>query len=457
MSRFNSVYNSILARVFALTFGTVVLTLITLASLAQSPLANGIYERALVVNSRSLADLVWLIETSPDEAEQTILSNYQGRARYVRITDSFTQNVTADPAKKVLLTSEEAPVVQRIRDREVRFQVLGLFELRQAVIEGLVPRNSGASAIHIAIVLDDGRVLNVWLWPGNFMAQGEGFLIVVLGLVLGFTLVLGIALYWVIMRPIRELERVAEHVGLAQTSVPVPETGPRELRRLSAALNRMRERLGGLIREREQIMVAIAHDIRTGLTKLRLRLDADDTPADPNIDRDLTQMERLITDMLAYARAENPVIEPELIELRAFVAELAKAAPIPITIIQDDEGDAFVIAGNSLAIGRLFENLLENARRYGRGSIWLTISHTPQGLAITIEDDGPGIPPDDLDHVFEPFYRGEGSRNRSTGGTGLGLGIARAIAHSHGAQISLANRDEGGLCVCVSFPEALRT
>ncbi|MEO0871504.1 MAG: ATP-binding protein, partial [Pseudomonadota bacterium] len=128
-----------------------------------------------------------------------------------------------------------------------------------------------------------------------------------------------------------------------------------------------------------------------------------------------------------------------------------------VTIAQDDAGDAFVIAGNSLAIGRLFENLFENARRYGGGSIWLTISQSARGLAITIEDDGPGIPPEDLEHVFEPFYRGEGSRNRSTGGAGLGLGIARAIAHSHGAQISLVNRDEGGLCVSVAFPEALRT
>ncbi|MEO0698600.1 MAG: ATP-binding protein, partial [Pseudomonadota bacterium] len=169
------------------------------------------------------------------------------------------------------------------------------------------------------------------------------------------------------------------------------------------------------------------------------------------------QMERLISDMLAYARAETPVVEPELIELRKFVTDMAGAAPFPVAIAQDNEDDTFVIAGNSLAVGRLFENLFENARRYGAGSVWLTLDHVPQGLAITIEDNGPGIPPAELDHVFEPFYRGEGSRNRGTGGAGLGLGIARAIAHSHGAQITLVNRDEGGLRACVTFPEALRT
>jgi signal transduction histidine kinase len=104
---------------------------------------------------------------------------------------------------------------------------------------------------------------------------------------------------------------------------------------------------------------------------------------------------------------------------------------------------------------RLFDNLLENARRYGSGLVLIHIENGDEGLFVDIIDDGPGIPPEDLNRIFDPFFRGERSRSRSTGGTGLGLGIARAIAHSHGAEITLSNRREGGLRARTSFPSAL--
>lgn len=269
------------------------------------------------------------------------------------------------------------------------------------------------------------------------------------------TALLGFALHWVIMRPIRTLEHDAERVWLAETAVPVSETGPRELRRLSQAFNRMRLRLDGLIREREQIMVAIAHDIRTGLTKLRLRTDGRDNVLVAEIEPDLFQMERLLSDMMAYARAESPVAEHELIELHSFVVALAEAAPQTIDVSQDAASEPFTIAGSRLAIARMVENLLENARAYGNGWTGLCIERDASGLTIAVEDDGPGIPESQQGRVFEPFFRGEASRNKATGGTGLGLGIARAIAHTHGAHIRLSNRAQGGLRAEVVFPAAM--
>ena len=168
-------------------------------------------------------------------------------------------------------------------------------------------------------------------------------------------------------------------------------------------------------------------------------------------------MERLLSDMMAYARAENPVAEHELIDLCRFAAGLAQAAPYPVAIAHDGAPESFTIAGNRTALSRLFENLLENARRYGGGSITLRLSRVAHGLAIAIEDEGPGLSPHELKHAFEPFFRGESSRNRGTGGTGLGLGIACAIAHTHGARIDLSNRAGGGLCARLVFPDALRT
>jgi len=120
-------------------------------------------------------------------------------------------------------------------------------------------------------------------------------------------------------------------------------------------------------------------------------------------------------------------------------------------------GEDSVIAGDPVALRRLFENLIENARRYGGGRIAVRVLTAGDGREIRIEDDGPGLPADQLEAVFQPFLRGEASRNRATGGTGLGLGIAKSIARAHGATLRLENRPEGGLAAIVRFPAHLRT
>jgi signal transduction histidine kinase len=445
-------FNSILARVLALTFGLLVVTLAGLIVIMQTPLSGRIFDRAITESADGIAELVWLIETSPPEAEGAILSTYASRSRVAWIADRFGDELASDRARQALLTATDNAVAQRLQGRDIRFDEAGALEVARR--RGSQPElfTNTSSALQIAIALEDGRVLNIWTAPSIFYTETPYAPYFLLAGVLVFTALLGIALHWVIMRPIRALEHDAELVGLAETAVPVSETGPRELRHLAQALNRMRRRLDGLIREREQIMVAIAHDIRTGLTKLRLRTDGRDQVPVAEIEPDLAQMERLLSDMMAYARAEHPVAEHELIELRSFVTKLAEAAPQNIAITQDNAADPFSIAGSRLAIARMFENLLENARRYGKGWIGVSITRDAAGLTITVEDNGPGIPKSQLGQVFEPFFRGESSRNKATGGTGLGLGIARAIAHTHGAQMRLSNRAQGGLRAELVFP-----
>lgn len=448
-------FNSILVRVLALTFGLLVVSLAVLIVIMQTPLSGRIFDRAITESAGGIAELVWLIETSPPEAEGAILSTYASRSRAAWIADHFGDSLASDRARQALLTGTDNAVAQRLRERDIRFDEVGALELarRRGSRPDLFTNTS--SALHIGISLDDGRVLNIWAAPSIFYTQPPYAPYFLLAVVLVFTALLGFALHWVIMRPIHALERDAELVGLAETAVPVSETGPLELRRLAQALNRMRRRLDGLIREREQIMVAIAHDIRTGLTKLRLRTDGREQVPVAEIEPDLAQMERLLKDMMAYARAEHPVAEHELIELRAFVAKLADNAPQRVEVVQDNQSDPFTIAGSRLAIARMVENLLENARAYGKGWVGLYIARDAAGLTIAVEDDGPGIPQSQLGRVFEPFFRGEASRNKATGGTGLGLGIARAIAHTHGAQIRLSNRAAGGLRAEVVFPATI--
>jgi len=141
-----------------------------------------------------------------------------------------------------------------------------------------------------------------------------------------------------------------------------------------------------------------------------------------------------------------------------FLSQTAADAPTGVTFSSTLDGESeFTIAGDPVALRRLFENLLENARRYGGGEISLTASIEAGGLMVRIEDNGPGIPDDQLEAVFKPFQRLETSRNRATGGTGLGLGIARSVAMAHGASLWLENRREGGLAAIVRFPKDMRT
>lgn len=448
--------NSILTRILALTFALLIVTLIVLNAIMQTPVSIRIFDRAIAESAEGIAELVWLLESSPPELEDAILSTFAGQSRVARTSDGFSSDVRPNPARYEVLTSTGSAVAERLKSRDMRFQDLGIGELQELQKSGPLPFYRYSSALQISIELNGGRVLDIWLAPSFFFTQPPYGLIALLILVTAITLILGLSIHWVIMRPIRTLERDAELVGLAETAIPISETGPRELRRLSKALNRMRTRLGSLVREREQIMVAIAHDIRTGLTKLRLRIEGEDLPRREAIETDLDQMEKLLSDMMAYGRAENPMSTPELIELISFAKQLAASAPYEVSIDLDEVGSDFTIAGDRIALTRLFENLLENARRYGGGAITMRITSMVEGLAVQVEDDGPGISPDDLERAFEPFFRAETSRNRSTGGSGLGLGIARAIAHSHGASIELSNLSAGGLCARVFFSDRLK-
>jgi signal transduction histidine kinase len=443
-------FNSIFARIMALTFILLLVSAAALTAVLQTPLSGRLFDRAIGESAQSVAELVWLLETSPFEVEDAVLSIYAGRSRAARITPAFATGLRVDDARRGLLLQGDSAVTERLRDRDVRFRTLGLFELRALSKREPLRPYYAASALNMAIGLKDGRVLSLWLAPSIFYTDGRyafAFLTAVIAIV---TLVLGLAIHWVVMRPIRALERDAEIVGLAQTAIPVSETGPRELRRLSRALNRMRARLAGLVREREQIMVAIAHDIRTGLTKLRLRMDGHEKLSPRIIEPDIAQMEHLLADMMAYARAETLGNALELIELCELVSGLVRAAPYRV-LLDYNETDRFFVAGNALALTRLFDNLLENARRYGAGHVEVRIVKDADGLIVDVLDDGPGIPDVELDRIFEPFARGESSRNRDTGGTGLGLAIARAIAQTHGAGITLANRPAGGLCARTRF------
>ena len=240
---------------------------------------------------------------------------------------------------------------------------------------------------------------------------------------------------------------------MATTSTPpLGEAGPAEIRGAAKAFNQMQRRIRRFMDERMHMLAAASHDLRTPITRLRLRAELiEDAEQRAKTLKDLDEMEAVIASTIAYAREETtseprtPVDLARLLqEIRADLAEAGHTVTV--------EGPARLIyEGRATALKRALANLIGNAVIYG-GTAAVRLSEADGRITITIEDSGPGIPEDEREQVFAPFYRLERSRSRETGGAGLGLSVARTVIRGHGGEVTLANRPEGGLRQEVVLP-----
>ena len=254
-------------------------------------------------------------------------------------------------------------------------------------------------------------------------------------------------------RPVADLAAAVRRFGDEMEAEDIPLRGPRELRELAFAFNAMKGRVRGLVDDRTRLLAAIAHDLRTYLTRLRLRAEfiADDAQRDKAA-RDLDEMSALLDDTLLFARPRRRELAARL-DLRAeleALAEIRGELGDPVRLVSGPSVAARIPA---LAFRRMAGNLIDNAVRYG-GSAELTL-RAERGMAVlSVCDPGPGVPGAEIGRLGTPFERLEGSRNRSTGGAGLGLAIVRGLAEAEGGGLLLFNRPEGGLCAEVRLPLA---
>lgn len=257
---------------------------------------------------------------------------------------------------------------------------------------------------------------------------------------------------WRLMAPYRALERAVETIGIDIKSPPLPETGSREYRSAARAVNMMQARLREYVADREQLAAALAHDLRTPLTRIRLRLEQlKNAPLRRMIGRDIDEIEtitRSVVDFATYEIVDEPV---EKIDVWSLVDSVADEFPQASFDEESVSRPGLVCFARPTALRRCVANLIGNAVTYGdRAHIGLT--GTASELLLTIRDEGPGIPDDRIDSVFRPFTRVETSRNRSTGGLGLGLTIARNVARSCGGDVTLRNEPGGGLRTELRLP-----
>ncbi len=260
-----------------------------------------------------------------------------------------------------------------------------------------------------------------------------------------------IAVRW-ITRPLQLLATAADELGRDINRPPLPEGGPAEVSRAARAFNTMQSRLVKFIDERTRLLTAMSHDLKTPLTRMRLRADLlEDGSLREKFEADLLEMETMVTQTLEFMRG---------------VRHRETAQPIDIMeVLKGLQADNDAM-GRSVTIGgrvtrplnaepqllkRCLSNLIDNAVLYGQRAE-ITVEDGGDALTIRVRDHGPGIPEGDIEKVFEPFHRLEGSRSRETGGTGLGLGIARNIAQAHGGDVRLRNHATGGLEAMLVLP-----
>ena len=273
-------------------------------------------------------------------------------------------------------------------------------------------------------------------------------LLILLGTVIVVSLV---AVRWV-TGPLSALATAAEKLGEDINRPPLPETGPIEAQRAARAFNTMQQRLSRFIADRTRIFTAMSHDLKTPITRLRLRAEMlEDEALRAKFAKDLEEMEAMVTQTLDFMRDASTSEAVQRVDAMALIESLQTDYQDTGSRVEIEGGIECPYPGRPLALRRCLTNLVDNAIRYG-GRATIKVEDAANRLTIRILDDGPGIPEQELEQAFEPFFRGEASRSRDTGGTGLGLGIARNVARAHGGDLVLRNRPEGGLEAILTLP-----
>jgi two-component system, OmpR family, osmolarity sensor histidine kinase EnvZ len=308
-----------------------------------------------------------------------------------------------------------------------------------------------SNIIEIRIQMD-GKVLRVFARRSQAYASNTHiFLLWMVGTSL-VLLTIAVAFLRNQIRPILQLTEAAESFGKGR---PTPSDfhprGAEEVRRAGTAFLQMRERIERQIEQRTAMLTGVSHDLRTILTRFKLQLAVARTKADMKaLDQDIEDMRSMLEGYLAFARGEASE-DPGNFDLAASLAKMEEEAKLRGCVFSASlTGDPEVLVRPN-AFSRLLANVVGNAFRYAT-SVSIEARHARGMLVITVDDDGPGIPPEQREEVFKPFVRLDEARNQDESGTGLGLSIARDIARSHGGDIALDDSPMGGLRVIIRVP-----
>ncbi len=321
--------------------------------------------------------------------------------------------------------------------------------------DGAIASGEAESYRHMLLIsmrLDDQSWVN-FSTPrlGTVHPLDPAMLALTICLAVVIVVIAALLLSWV-TRPLRDLALAAERFSLDRKPEPLDESGPQEVRRAARAFNMMRQRIQKLVGERTQALAAVSHDLRTPITRVRLRSEfLDDIQTRELIEGDLLEMENMIDSTLEFLKSGESSEARRLLNLSSIAETCVDEAKDAGRDIAFSGKESLSVEGQHLALKRVVSNLIGNALKYAT-AVRVEARRDDRFAELVVLDDGPGIPPDRLESVFDPFVRIETSRSKETGGVGLGLTIARSIARAHQGDIILANRPEGGLSAILRLP-----
>ncbi|MDR2208645.1 MAG: HAMP domain-containing protein [Azoarcus sp.] len=385
---------------------------------------------------------------APKERRHTLKEQGGGRRGRLRLDLELPENTQ--------VLSRDHPLLPALRDAMPDRQV-ALYTYRR----GENRHSPGHEPLVVSVSLADGSLLTARLRgqhrpPGQlFMLSSSSQASIMASALLALLVGVGI-LTWICVRiatrPLSNLSAAARALGEDPERAPLEVSGPTEVIQATEAFNQMQQRISAHMRERTRILAAISHDLQTPITRLRLRTEMiDDETLQARIQSDLDAMQSLIREGLDYARSMEISSPAQPIDLNGLLAALSGEVVDMGWTVSVTGHASKPFTGHSVALRRALMNLIENGVKFGK-SVDITLSETSEAVHILIRDHGPGLPAEEMERVFEPFYRTESSRNRETGGTGLGLAITRNLLHVQRGTIRLDNHPEGGLLATVTLP-----
>jgi len=394
-----------------------------------------------------------------DSAWGKIASVSENEQRFMRLTDAPLVPAATDSGwRESALEQDLARHVPKAQMEDYRISYLGAgaIETMAAPLQSFfasLGQPAPENLIMVSLNLRNGKWLNIASpvapAPAFFSARLGLSMLVMLAAVVFFSALLVRRM----TAPLKQLSNAAEMLGTDVQAPAIPETGPEEVRRTAHAFNTMQHRIQRFVTDRTQMLGAIAHDLGTPITRLRLRAEfLEDDDLRLKMLRDLDDMQQMVSSTLSFIREESVSEPTSTVDIGSLLKRVCNdLEDAGHEVALSDVPRWTVVDCRPVAMGRALTNLLDNAVKYGN-SARVSVVIKADMIRILIGDNGPGIATACLEDVFQPFYRLEESRNRETGGNGLGLSVARTIVRAHGGDIYLHNRRKGGLCAELRLP-----
>lgn len=404
-----------------------------------------------MISPSDAREVVEAIEQAPPKLRPKIAAAAGNTGTTVELLTNFPDEHegAGGTAEAPRLEKLFADYPKALDDRPIRIQTRGGTLFSRPAAADHPPRGP----IRILIGLRTGEVVAIERAPVILQLLASRYLYIALVAALVLVAIL-LLLLWQVVRPIAMLARAAEGLEDELAGPDLIVGGAREVRALGDALNRMKRRVGGLLDDRTRVLAAIAHDLRTYITRLRLRAEhIGDARHRERAVKDIEEMARLLDDILLFAKsAAGSAVPAPVIDLTREAEDYVRVRRETGDEVAFRNGQGpFPVRCPPLALRRILSNLIDNALRYGTKAT-VDLGADGDELWLEVTDDGPGIDPALIGTLTEPFQRIETSRGRHSGGAGLGLSIVRALAESNGGQFELSNRAEGGLRAVIRFP-----